>query len=359
MRKVTQMPINKLLRKAVTEKASDLHLRTDNPPRVRIDGQLYDISGYVPTDSDLRSFFNQILSEEQVKEFESTLELDFAHSFPEICRVRVNLFIQRGKFTSAIRILPDVIPSMEEVNLPKACYNFVNLNKGLILVTGPSGSGKSTTLAAMIDFINAHRRCHILTIEDPIEFVFKDRLATISQREVGLDTRSFVASLRHALRQDPDVIMIGEMRDLETMHAAITLAETGHLTFSTLHTVDAAQTINRIIDSFPPHQQSQIRAQLSITLEGIISQRLVPLKGKRGRIAAHEVLVCTSGVKNLVREGKIPQITSAIQTGLEDGMITMNSTLGKMYKQGIISYEEALATAFDQKGFSAKYGPPA
>ena len=351
------MPIYKLLRKAVQEKASDLHLRAGAPPRVRIDGQLYDISGYIPSEEDLRSFFYQILRKEQITRFEEILELDFAHTFPDICRVRVNLFVQRGKFATAVRLFTDTIPTMDEINLPKVCYNFVNLNKGLILVTGPSGSGKSTSLAAMINYINTHRRCHILTIEDPIEYEFKDNLATISQREVSVDTRSFVSALRHSLRQDPDVIMIGEMRDLETMHAGITLAETGHLTFSTLHTVDAAQTINRIIDSFPPHQQAQIRAQLSISLEGIISQRLVPLKDTRGRMAAHEVLVCTSGVKNLIREGKIPQILSAIQTGLEDGMITMNTALGKMLKQGMIGYEDAMTVAMDKKGFSAKYGP--
>jgi twitching motility protein PilT len=351
------MPILKLLQKAVEEKASDLHVRADSPPRVRIDGQLYDISGYTPTGNDLREFFYGILNDEQIDRFDKTSELDFGYTFPEICRVRVNLYVQRSKFCSAIRLFSDTIPSMEEILLPRACYNFVNLNKGLILVTGPSGSGKSTSLAAMVNDIIAKRRCHILTIEDPIEYVFEDKLATVSQREVTADTQTFGAALRHALRQDPDVIMIGEMRDHETMHAAITMAETGHLTFSTLHTVNAAQTINRIIDSFPPHQQAQIRAQLSISLEGIISQRLVPLRDTRGRVAAHEVLVCTSGVKNLVREGKIPQILSAIQTGVEDGMFTMNTSLGKMVKKGQISYEEALSVSMDKKGFAAKYGP--
>ncbi len=351
------MPIKKLLRKAVDEKASDLHLRAGRLPRVRIDGQLYDIQNYIPREEDLRNFFYSLLKKEKVKIFEETCELDFSHTFPEICRVRVNLFMQRSEFSAAVRIFPDYIPTMEEINLPKPCFNFVNLNRGLILVTGPSGCGKSTTLAAMINFINNHRRCHILTIEDPIEYVFEDNLATISQREVSADTLSFPAALRHSLRQDPDVVMIGEMRDLETMHAAITLAETGHLTFSTLHTANAAQTINRIIDSFPPYQQPQIRAQLSVSLEGIISQRLVPLRGKRGRIAAHEVLIATSGIKNLIREGKVPQISSAIQTGLEEGMNTMNNSLGHLFRQGLISYEAALATSWDQKGFAAKYGP--
>lgn len=349
------MRIIQLLKKAVEEKASDLHLIVDRQPRVRIDGQLYDISGYIPTEEDLRNFFYELLDKERIKRFETTHDLDFSYTFPQLCRVRVNLYRERGRFSTAVRIFPDHIPTMEEINLPKFSYNFVNLNKGLILVTGPSGCGKSTTLAAMIDFINQHRRCHILTIEDPIEYVFTDKLATISQREVRIDTMTFQAALRHAVRQDPDVIMIGEMRDLETMQAAITLAETGHLTFSTLHTGEAAQTINRIIDSFPPHHQAQIRAQLAVSLEGIISQRLIPLKGKRGRIAAHEVLVCTAGVKNLIREGKIPQIASAIQTGLEDGMLTMNSSLGMLLKQGLISYEAALATAWDKKGFAEKY----
>ncbi|MCX7767213.1 MAG: PilT/PilU family type 4a pilus ATPase, partial [Candidatus Sumerlaeia bacterium] len=254
------MQILQLIKKAVEEKASDLHLRANRLPRVRIDGQLYDITGYIPTEQELCDFFYSLLDEEQVRRFKSVHDLDFSYSFPDICRVRVNLFRQQGMFAAAVRIFPDHIPTMEEINLPKVCYNFVNLNKGLILVTGPSGSGKSTTLAAMIDFINAHRRCHILTIEDPIEYKFKERLATISQREVRIDTMTFQSALRHAVRQDPDVVMIGEMRDLETMQAAITLAETGHLTFSTLHTGEAAQTVNRIIDSFPPHHQAQIRA---------------------------------------------------------------------------------------------------
>ena len=349
------MALETLIKKAIEEGASDLHLRGGSPPRLRIDGELYEIKQPVPTDQEIKQAVYEMLTKEQIERFEHYKELDFAFSAPHICRMRINLFLQRNNFCASIRIIPDHIPTMEEVYLPKACYNFVDLNKGLVLVTGPSGCGKSTTLAAMINHINANRRCHILTIEDPIEFVYCDKHAMVSQREVALDTRSFSTALRHTFRQDPDVILLGEMRDLETMQTAITLAETGHLTFSTLHTGEAAQTINRIIDSFPPHQQEQIRAQLMVSLEGIISQKLVPLKDRRGRVAAREVLICNRAVKNLIREGKIQQISSAIQTGLEEGMVTMNNSLGQLYKKGLISYRVALNTSWDKKEFAAKY----
>jgi twitching motility protein PilT len=246
---------------------------------------------------------------------------------------------------------------MKEIYLPKACYQFTQLRQGLVLATGPTGCGKTTTLAAMVDHINQRRRAHILTIEDPIEYRYEDKQSMISQREVDLDTLSFEMALRHSFREDPDVILLGEMRDLETMQIALTLAETGHLTFSTLHTGEAAQTVSRIVDAFPPHQQPQIRVQLAASLEGIISQQLLPIKGKRGRVAAREVLVCTRAVKNLIREGKVAQISSAIQTGADVGMIPMNFSLGYLYRRGIISYETALAAAYDQQAFKNKYGP--
>lgn len=350
------MSILDLVRRAVDENASDLHLRSGQRPRLRVDGELYIVEDASPTDEEIRQFLYDMLSKEQIARFERTRELDFAYRIPDLCRMRVNLYIQRGQFCASLRIIPNRIPTMEEIYLPPACYEFVKLNKGLVLVTGPTGSGKSTTLAAMLDYINSTRRCHILTIEDPIEYEYTDKVATVSQREVNMDTGSFAAALRHAFRQDPDVVMIGEMRDLETMQAAITLAETGHLTFSTLHTGEASQTIHRIIDSFPPHQQTQVRMQLAMSLEGIISQVLLPLKGQKGRIAAREVLVCTRGVKNLIREGKIPQIATAMQTGTEEGMITMDAALVDYYQKGLISYETAYGAAFDKKAFAERAG---
>jgi len=352
----SELGILDLIRRAVEENASDLHLRAGQKPRLRIDGELLVVEDVNPTEREIRDFLYAMLNEKQIEKFENTQELDFSYAIPELCRMRINLFVQRGRFCASLRIIPNRIPTMEEIYLPPACYEFVKLNKGLVLVTGPTGSGKSTTLAAMIDHINSTRRCHILTIEDPIEFEFEDKKATVSQREVSADTGSFAAALRHSFRQDPDVVMIGEMRDLETMQAAITLAETGHLTFSTLHTGEASQTIHRIIDSFPPHQQNQVRMQLAMSLEGIISQVLVRLKGQKGRIAAREVLVCTRGVKNLIRENKIPQIASAMQTGSLEGMMTMDSSLISYFKKGLITYETALAAAFDKRAFAERLG---
>lgn len=345
-----------LVRAAVAECASDLHFRAGQPPRVRIDGELYLVDGPPTSDESLRSFVYAMLNPAQIERFERSLELDFSHSFANITRSRFNLFIQQGMLCASARLIPEVIPTMEQVYLPQVAYSFVNLHAGLILVTGPTGSGKSTTLAAMIDYINANRRAHILTIEDPVEYIFREKRSMVSQREMSLDTNSYHHALRHSFRQDPDVVMIGEMRDLETMQAAITLAETGHLTFSTLHTTDAAQTINRIIDSFPPHQQSQIRAQLAVSLQGIISQKLVPLKDRRGRVAAREILVCNRAVRNLLREAKVPQIFSAIQTGLEEGMTTLNNSLGELLRNGVITYETALQHSPDRREFAQKFG---
>jgi len=350
------MKILDLVRRTVEMNASDLHLRFGQQPRLRVDGELYVIEEAPPTDEAMRDFLYSMLTKEQVERFEQTHELDYSYAVPDLCRTRINLYVQRGQFCASLRVIPAHIPTMEEIYLPPPCYEFVKLNKGLVLVTGPTGCGKSTTLAAMIDYINSTRRCHVLTIEDPVEFVYEDKMATVSQREITMDTGSFAAALRHSFRQDPDVVMIGEMRDLETMQAAITLAETGHLTFSTLHTGEASQTIHRIIDSFPPHQQSQVRMQLAMSLEGIISQSLLRLKGQKGRIAAREVLVCTRGVKNLIREGKIPQIATAMQTGTDEGMITMDSALMDYFEKRLISYETALAASFDKRAFAERTG---
>ena len=349
----------KVLKQAVSDGASDIHLRSNRPVRLRIDGALTAFPDLIPAAQQIRDFLYPWLREDQIQVFETTNELDFSCEIRDLCRLRVNLFSQRDQLAAALRIIPDHIPTMEEIYLPNACYNFVHLNKGLVLVTGPSGSGKSTTLAAMLDYINAIRECHILTIEDPIEFLYTDKKALVSQREVGPDTNTFQGALRHVVRQDPDVILIGEMRDLETIQTALTLAETGHLTFSTLHTGEAAQTISRIIDSFSPHQQNQVRMQLSISLEGIISQTLLKLRRKPGRVAAREVLVCTPAVKNMIRENKIPQIRSAIQTGLDVGMISMNYSLGYLYENNVIDYESAYRAAFAKKDFAEKFGPGA
>jgi twitching motility protein PilT len=269
--------------------------------------------------------------------------------------MRVNLHSQQGQICATMRLIPNSIPAMEDLMLPPAASQFLELTRGLVLVTGPTGSGKSTTLAAMLNEINSRRRCHILTVEDPIEYIYEEKLSTITQREVRLDTQSFNAALRHSFRQDPDVVLLGEMRDLESMQTAITLAETGHLTFSTLHTNESSQTINRIVDAFPPHQQQQIRAQLGMSLEGIIAQRLLAKATGRGRVPVFEVLVCTRAVKNLIREGKTHQIQSSIQTGIDVGMITLAASLGERLKAGEVTYETALAAAWDRTEFQEKY----
>lgn len=343
------------MKQAIESNSSDLHLRADSPPRIRIDGELRLVKGIIPTEAMMMNFFEKMLTAEQFKNFDRYMELDFSHEIPNTCRLRVNLYKERGKFCSAIRIIPHKIPSMAEIDLPKACQTLTSLDKGLVLVTGPTGSGKSTTLAAMINHISTTRRVHILTVEDPIEYSYEDSLALVTQRELDTDTRAFTSALRHSFRQDPDVVMIGEMRDLETMQTAITLAETGHLTFSTLHTGDASQTISRIVDAFPPHQQNQIRLQLSNSLEAVISQRLLPTQSRKGRIAAREIMICNRAIKNLIRENKLNQLVSAIQTGIEDGMVTMNASLADLVKRGLVDYDIARVSSDDAREFAAKF----
>lgn len=346
--------LHALIRQACQERASDIHLRAGSPPRIRVDGELLQVKGFIPTVEGMRQFFKTMTTEEQLRNYERVLELDFSHVIPGVCRIRANLYQERDLFCAAIRVIAEAIPTMEEIGLPPACAQFTALDRGLVLVTGPTGSGKSTTLAAMINHINATRRCHIHTIEDPIEYYYEEKKSFITQRELDRDTRTFSAALRHAFRQDPDVVLIGEMRDLETMQTAITLAETGHLTFSTLHTGDAAQTINRIIDAMPAHQREQIRVQLSNSLAGVISQRLIPRRDRKGRVAAREIMICNRAIRNLIREGKTHQILSAIQTGVEEGMIAMSAALAELVRGGYVEMEVARTFAEDPKDFAGK-----
>ena len=341
----------------IETKSSDLHLKVGSPPGLRIHGDLMPIDGEPALTPDaLRTLIYEILSDEHREKLEREKELDFAYSLPGVARFRVNVFFQRGSLGAVFRVIPFKILTLDELNMPDVLKTLALKPRGLVLVTGPTGSGKSTTLAAMVDYINSSRRCHILTIEDPIEFLHKDKLSYVNQREVESDTRSFSEALKRALRQDPDVILIGEMRDLETISAAITAAETGHLVFGTLHTIGAAPTVDRIIDVFPPHQQEQIRMQLSITLQGVISQVLLPRKDGSGRVAALEILVATPGIRNLIREGKTHMIGNMIQAGGGLGMVSLDQSLGNLVRDGIVDFDEAVAKAQDPDTFQKTYG---
>ena len=333
------MNLREILASAMKKNTSDIILTADRPPMLRINGSL-EPDGTTPlNDDDLQSLIYSVINEEQKIEFETHSELDLAIEFLDSGRFRVNVFKQMGKIGAALRPIMSKIPTFESLMLPPVTSNFCSLPSGLICVTGPTGSGKSTTLAAMINYINTNRACHIITVEDPIEFVHIHKKSVIEQREVGKDTESYTAALKYVLRQCPDVILIGEMRDLETIAAAITIAETGHLVFATLHTQSASKTIDRIIDVFPPYQQQQIRAQLSTTLKGVISQVLLPRQDGSGRVAAREIMVVNAAISNLIREGKVFQIPTAIQTGNSLGMVTMDQSLQKLFNEGIISQE--------------------
>jgi twitching motility protein PilT len=338
-------PLSELLRMMVDSGGSDLHITTNSPPRIRVHGELKpceDLPSLGPSDS--KQLCYSILTDAQKHRFEETLELDFSFGIKNMARFRGNLFHQRGAVAGVFRVIPFEIKSFEQLGLPPILRKLCEKPRGLVLVTGPTGSGKSTTLATMLDLINSTRHEHMITIEDPIEFVHPHKKCLVNQREVNSDTHSFANSLRSALREDPDVVLIGEMRDLETIEAALRIAETGHLTFGTLHTNSAASTINRIIDVFPAHQQSQIRAQLSMVMEGILCQALLPRQDGHGRVMAMEILVPNAAIRNLVREDKIHQIYSAMQTGQERyGMQTFNQSLHTLYRQGQISLETALA----------------
>lgn len=342
-----QPRIEILLEEVVKKKASDLHLQVGLPPMLRVDGGLAPVTGAdVLTEETVETLIFAILDEDQKQILLKDKEFDFSFAFGDLGRFRVNAFHERGNLAAALRLIPNEILTLEQLGLPPIVNKFADYPRGLVLVTGPTGSGKSTTLAAMIHKINMERSSHIITIEDPIEYTHKSKKSVIVQREVHYDTYSFSAALRSALREDPDVVLIGEMRDLETIASAITIAETGHLVFATLHTNSAAQSIDRMIDVFPPHQQPQIRAQLSNILMAIASQRLVPAIGG-GRIASAEILVATAAVRNIIREGKTHQLDAVIQTGGEFGMQSMDKTLVSLIHSGTISYDEARNYAID------------
>ncbi|MCX6348233.1 MAG: type IV pilus twitching motility protein PilT [Candidatus Aureabacteria bacterium] len=352
--------IDTLLRTMVIKKASDLHLQAGRPPIFRIHGDLT-TTDLAPLSSEEieERFVNSIMDDAQKERFRKECHLDLAYSVPGIARFRVNVFRQRGCVGAVMRVIPHVIPTFEELGLPKVINDFAAKPHGLILVTGPTGSGKSTTLAAIIDRINQTERCHIITIEDPIEFLFASKSCLINQRELGRDTKSFGDALRDALREDPDVILVGEMRDLETISNAITAAETGHLVFATLHTNDAAQTVDRIIDVFPPHQQEQIRTQLASTLVGIIAQTLLKRSDRPGRVAAFEILVATTAVRNLIKSGKTHQIYSVLQTGRGEGMQTITHAMLGLIRKGVVSKEEAMSKVTDAASFEEMIGKEA
>ena len=339
--------VEQLLSIAKEKKASDVHVTVGLPPRVRINGELVDLDYPKLSPDDCEKLILDIMDDRQQAMFKDRGELDFSFSVPNIGRYRVNVFRQRGSVACAMRIVGTEIPKPESLGVPKSVVDLYAKKRGLVLVTGPTGSGKSTTLASLIDRINDERNAHVITLEDPIEYLHSHRKAMINQREIGLDTHSYADALRAALREDPDVILVGEMRDLETISTAITAAETGHLVFSTLHTIGAAATIDRIIDVFPPHQQQQIRIQLAVVLEAVISQQLIPTADRSGRVAAFEDMHGTIPIKNLIREAKTYQISSVLQTARKEGMISMDDALLDLYNKGVIDSDNAIGYAQD------------
>ncbi|MDD5496444.1 MAG: type IV pilus twitching motility protein PilT [Candidatus Omnitrophica bacterium] len=340
--------ISALLRLINEKKASDLHITANWPAQIRIDEKLVSVDDHVLSAEDAKSLIYSMLTKNQIDKFERDLELDLSFEVKGLSRFRVNVFRQRGSVGASIRLIPYQIWSFEECGLPvNIVTNLCKKPKGLVLVTGATGSGKTTSLASMIDWINRDRPCHIVTIEDPIEFVHTNKKALIDQREVFSDTHTFSSALKHVLRQDPDVILIGEMRDLETIEAALIIAETGHLVFATLHTSDSVQTINRVIDVFPSHQQQQIRTQLSFVLVAVLSQQLIPRTGGSGRALAVEVMLANPAIRSMIRESKAHQIYSVLQTCQKEGMRTMNQALYDIYQHKLITYEEAFARTTD------------
>ena len=347
-RPAKELNLRVLLQEMIQRGASDLHITVGAPPKLRVDGDLVTSSHtQVLAPKDTMALSYSILTENQKKRFETEDELDFSFGVQNLSRFRGNVYKQRGCVAMAIRQIPYEIISIEKLGLPPIINKLADRPRGLVLVTGPTGSGKSTTLAAMIDKVNKERKSHIITVEDPIEFIHRHQSCTIDQREIGSDTQSFSAALKYALRQDPDVILVGEMRDLETIGAALTIAETGHLVFATLHTNSAAESINRIIDAFPSHQQSQVRAQLAFVLEGVVTQTLLPKAKGKGRVAAVEIMICTPAIRAVIRDEKIHQIYSLMQAGKKHGMQTMNDALQMLYIQGHVTLAEALKRSGD------------
>lgn len=346
-----------LLRQMPALKASDLHLREGEPPVMRVHGDLQRLDQYPRLSGEqIKELCYAILEERQKRRLEENLGLDLAHEVPGVARYRVNMFFQQGSLGAVMRMIPLNVQTVEELALPEILKDLSLLPRGLILVTGPTGSGKSTTLAAMVDHINDHRAEHIVTIEDPIEFIHQDKRCVIEQREIGQDTTSFSEALKHVVRATPDVILVGEMRDLETIALAITAAETGHLVFGTLHTTDAMQTVDRAVDVFPPQQQSQIRMQLSVSLAAVISQSLLPIREGGGRVAAFEIMICTSAIRAVIREGKTHMIYNMIQSGKDQGMVALDQYLSDLVRANRVDYEMALTKSSYPNEFAKRCG---
>lgn len=349
--------LDELLLEMIDKGGSDLHLTTGMPPAIRLNGEVLRLEHHpVLNGSEIRRLMYEVLTQKQRERFEEHLELDTSHSIPNRGRFRVNVFVQRNSVGAVMRAIPSEVIPFATLGLPESVERFAEVPRGLVLVTGPTGSGKSTTLASLLDVINETQTRHIMTVEDPIEFVHRHKRCVVNQREVGEDTHSFGMALKHVLRQDPDVILLGEMRDLETISTALTAAETGHLVFATLHTQDAPQSIDRMIDVFPPEQQQQVRVQLAVTLQGVVTQTLLKTRDGRGRVAACEVLVATPAVRNLIREGKAHQIYSTMQAGAKHGMQTMDQSLADLVKAGRIEYDAAIEKCADEQNLRTLIG---
>ena len=341
------MELHKYLEIAIKEGASDVHVTVASSPIMRVNGSLIRMTDEKLMPADTFRIIREILTDEQADDLDKRGEIDFSYSYPSLGRFRVNAYKQRGSYSMALRVVTLSVPTMEQLHLPSVLKDLSGKQRGLILVTGPTGSGKSTTLASMIDYMNHERNEHIMTIEDPIEYLHKHDKSIINQREIGHDSRTFSNALRAALRQDPDIILVGEMRDLETISTAITAAETGHLVLSTLHTIGAAKTVDRMIDVFPPHQQQQVRIQLASVLEAVISQQILPKADGSGRVAAFEIMVANTAIRNLIREGKTHQMQTVIQTGANQGMVTMDASLIELYKKRVIDQQTLRKYAVD------------
>jgi len=349
--RIEDYSLDDILAMASEQRASDVHITVNLPPTVRVDGRLRPLNFERLQPRECQRIIYNILTDHQISTFEEAHELDFSHGIAKLGRFRVNVYLQRGSVAAAFRLIPRSIPTLDELGLPGVVRTIGSRTSGMVLVTGPTGSGKSTTLAAMVEHINRTRDCHVITIEDPIEYLHRHDRAMVNQRELGSDTYGWADALRSALREDPDVVLIGEMRDLDTIDAALKIAETGHLVLGTLHTRNAPQSVDRIIDVFPPHHQEQIRVLVASTLEAVIAQQLLPKMGGVGRVSAVEIMVVTAGIRNLIREGKTHQIYALMDTGGGEGMQTMDRALASLVRQGVVPAEEAQARAIDQDNF--------